>query len=121
MVQNGFEPSAGDLLPTAVLIGGRTASSGEAVAIVFHGRDGVRFFGYPTAGLTTSNEPVHLSDGAMLALTMSVFADRTGTPFGQGVAVTPDETSGEYRTALGDDVIADAEAWLWSQPSCAVE
>src|SRR5262249_2705971 len=46
----------------AVLTDGKTASSGEAVAIAFRGRPKTRSFGQSTAGLSTSNEVFPLSD-----------------------------------------------------------
>lgn len=39
--------------PVAVLIGDLTASSGEGVAIAFHGRHRTRFFVMPTARVTS--------------------------------------------------------------------
>jgi len=119
MVSNGMDGDAPAPRATAVLIGGRTGSSGEAVTVAFHGAEEARFFGYPTAGLTTANEPVYLSDGAILFLTMSVFTDRTGLEYGIGKRVAPDETIGSFRTADGGEVVARAAEWLQTQPSCA--
>ena len=42
---------------TAILIGPRTASAGEAVCIAFKGRPGTRFFGDPTAGSRRETKP----------------------------------------------------------------
>ena len=98
--------------PVAVLVGHGTASSGEATAVAFQGRENTRFFGEPTAGLTTSNEPLFLADGAMMALTMSVFADRTGVSYGQGISVEPDEM-------IAGDPTPAATEWLLGQPTCA--
>ncbi len=104
MTTHGVEiPSAQP--PVAVLIAGRTASSGEATAIAFRGRPDTRLFGQATAGLTTSNEPLYLSDGAMLALTMSVFTDRNGDTFGQNVSIQPDQS-------VEGDAIPLAVDWL---------
>jgi carboxyl-terminal processing protease len=98
--------------PVAVLIGRQTASSGEATGVAFRGRPDTRLFGQPTAGLTTSNEPLYLSDGAMLALTMSVFTDRTGHAFGQRVPVQPDQS-------VDGAPVDPAAEWLQDQPACA--
>jgi C-terminal processing protease CtpA/Prc len=76
--------------PTAVLIGSLTGSSGEAVAVAFRGQEATTLYGTPTAGKTTANEPVLLSDGAMIALTMSVFTDRDGNSFGIDTPIEPD-------------------------------
>ncbi|MFS8101388.1 S41 family peptidase [Lentzea alba] len=68
--------------PVAVLIGGQTASSGEAVLISFIGAANARSFGEPTAGFATANESFELSDGARLAITTAHMADRTGRTYG---------------------------------------
>lgn len=105
-------PLPAELPPVAVLISPQTASSGEATTVAFVGRADTRLFGQDTAGLTTSNEPLFLSDGAMLALTMSVFTDRTGHAYGQGVSITPGHPTN------GDPTDA-AISWLLEQPVCS--
>ena len=64
--------------PVAVLTDARTASAAEAVTIAFHGLPGVRSYGAPTAGLSSSNVTVRLPDGALLHITSARLADRTG-------------------------------------------
>ncbi|MDI9275207.1 S41 family peptidase [Stenotrophomonas sp. PFBMAA-4] len=97
--------------PVAVLIGARTASSGEAVALAFRGQAGSRSFGQPSAGFSTGNRPVTLVDGTTLLLTHNVMADRNGQ--GDGAKLQPDET-----TATGPATLAAAQAWLLAQPAC---
>lgn len=75
--------------PVAVLLGGRTVSSGEAIAVAFEGRPRTRSFGQATFGLSSGNQPFPLSDGAQLNLTVALFADREGTVFGG--PIEPDE------------------------------
>lgn len=105
-----------DSANVAVLVGPRTASSGEAVAIAFIGRARTRTFGLPTAGLSTGNVPMALPDGAMLVVTTAVDADRTGKRYGHGIV--PDEvTSGASADAPDDPQVDRAVAWLHSQ-SC---
>ncbi|MFL6585536.1 MAG: S41 family peptidase [Luteimonas sp.] len=94
--------------PVAVLIGPRTASSGEAVAIAFKGRVETRFFGQPTAGLATSNQTFPLLDGSVMMLTTSVFVDRAGQAYPDGVP--PDVPVEAEQDAI--DIAAD---WLESQ------
>ncbi len=111
-------PDFGDALPMAVLINGRTASSGEAVAISFHGRPRTRFFGKHTAGLSTGNETIKLSDGATLYLTTTVESDRNKKVFLNGL--DPDEVVEQGNVPLGasaDPVIRKALIWLASRPS----
>lgn len=68
--------------PVAVLIGPETASSGEAIAVALGGLPNTLLIGKPTRGLTTGNRTIRLRDGAVMAVTSSVFADRDGRPFG---------------------------------------
>jgi carboxyl-terminal processing protease len=91
-------------LPIAVLTDGMTVSSGEAAAIAFVGQAGVRSFGQPTYGFSTGNEPRTLSDGAIVNLTVTVDADRTGKRY--GVPVVPD--------VVVDDagITAAVDAWF---------
>lgn len=95
--------------PVAVLVGPKTASSGEAVAIAFRARPETRFFGQPTAGLATSNQPYALPDGGVLVLTTAVFLDRTGEAYLRGVQP-------EQLVPHDQDALAAAAAWLRSLP-----
>lgn len=106
-----------DSANVAVLIGPRTASSGEAVAIAFSGRARTRTFGLATAGLSTGNVPMTLPDGAMLVVTTAVDADRTGKQYGRGIA--PDEVISDAPIDAPDDPQMErAIGWLTSR-SCA--
>lgn len=64
--------------PVVVMQGPRTSSSGEAVAIAFHGRPRTRFLGRSTAGRATATQLFPLADGSALSLVTSRFLDRTG-------------------------------------------
>lgn len=77
-------------MPVAVLTDTGTASSGEAVAVAFIGRPNTFSIGNQTAGLSTGNALFSLPDGAMMALTTSVYVDRTGKSYGG--PIVPDET-----------------------------
>ena len=68
-------------LPIAILIGPKTMSSVEAVAIAFHTQRNVRFFGQPTSGRTTCNRGFKLQDDSFLFLTTGNFMDREGKVF----------------------------------------
>lgn len=76
--------------PIAVLLGPRTASSGEMTAMALIGRERVRTFGQPTAGLSTPNSSFPLADGAVLVVTTGKARDRTGFQY-EG-PIQPDET-----------------------------
>lgn len=105
--------------PVAVLTDGATASSGEATTISFRGRPGARSFGQPTYGLSTANRGFALTDGAMIYLTVSTLADRTGQLYGQ--EVVPDEIVEGSKTAnpSSDAPLERALEWLHTQPPCA--
>lgn len=60
----------------ALLVGGRTASSGEFTVVSFIGQNNTRLFGQPTAGYTTGNRTYVLSNGSSLMLSISNAADR---------------------------------------------
>ncbi len=98
----------------AVLIGEGTASAGEAIAASFRGRPGTRFFGSPTAGLSTGIEQFVLSDGAKIFLATCAFADRHGKVI-EG-SISPEETV--WGTAVPPDaleedrVVRAAVTWL---------
>ena len=97
-----------DKTPVAVLIGPRTASSGEATAISFRGRPNTRFFGKPSYGLTTGNDVFPLSDGAIIILTTVVELDRTGLEYGG--KIIPDVVTSNPES--------DATDWLRTQSAC---
>jgi C-terminal processing protease CtpA/Prc len=98
--------SAPDLsaAPVAVLLGTRTASSGEAIAVAFRGRPNARSFGQPTKGLSTGNQLYDLPGGARLGLTTTYFVDRTGQVYGE--EISPDELVREQ------DAMLRAVRWL---------
>jgi len=106
--------------PVAVLLGPRTASAGEAIAVSFVGRQNTRSFGQRTAGLTTANKPIFLSDGSAIALASATLADRTGQTFAS--SVLPDESvpAGNSSNSLSDDIVVSAASkWLANQTNCS--
>jgi hypothetical protein len=86
----------------AVILGKRTASSGEILALGFKHQENARFFGQATAGATTANWSTGLSNGGLLAITTSRILDRTGAV--HTGPLVPDEVS--------DQPVHAAEAWL---------
>lgn len=106
--------------PVAVLTGVNTASSGEVIVVSFRGRPNTRSFGLYTTGLSTGNQGFHLSDGALINLTTSVYADRTGQTYGD--RIYPDVIVDDVKqfTFLMDEAIPQpAIDWLMSQPACS--
>lgn len=79
-----YDPAALNLAdaPVAVLIGPRTSSSGEAVAVAFRGRPNTHFFGDRTAQVSSGNTAKVMPDGAVILVTAAVFVDRVGRVYG---------------------------------------
>ncbi len=84
----------------AVLLGPRTASSGEAVAVAYVKRQNTRSFGTPTRGLASANSQFKLPDGSAIFLTTAVDVDRSGQEVGKHVV--PD-------THLPDDIVSSSD------------
>lgn len=117
-VENPAAP-AGTLEPVAVLIGARTASSGEAITIAFKGRPKTRFFGDPTWGVPTANQSLPMVDGAWLAITVALDSDRTGKIY--DASIVPDEVVSVQWTDVrkpNDMGIPAARDWVAAQPEC---
>ncbi len=107
-------------MPVALLIGPMTASAGEAVAIVFAGRDATRAFGETTRGVSTVNRTFPLGDGATMALTVAATADRHGRIHQQ--AIEPDvavpASAGPLPALVDQPEVAAALAWIASASQC---
>jgi C-terminal processing protease CtpA/Prc len=105
--------------PVAVLIDDATGSSGEVMAVAFQGRPNTRFFGRPTAGVSTTNQGFRLPDGANMVITVGTYVDRIGTTYGR--PVVPDVAIASPFTGpsmlRGDPPVAAALDWLRGQ-SC---
>jgi len=92
----------------AILIGGKTASAGEATVISFIGKNNVKLFGQPTRGLTSGNSTHLLSDGRSLALATSFEMDRMGKEYRE--KINPDffvESSSDK-----DSELETAKSWI---------
>ena len=97
-------------LPIAVLISGRTGSSGEIVVLSFVGNGRTKLFGEPTWGLTTGNGDFNLPGGARMFLASTIMADRTGKKY-HG-PVEPDELVKPNTAGQADSVIEKAKEWI---------
>ena len=97
----GFEENLelNNTLPIAVISGGTTSSSGEALLITFKGKSNTRFFGHNSCGMSTANKTFKLSNGALLAVTTSTMMDSKFTSYGNEVKVDI-ETNSPYVEAV---------------------
>lgn len=126
MVQNGVDVtppadlSALDTAYVAVITGPLTGSAGEIVTLAFHGRPHTRSFGEPTAGATTGGAVFALPDGARLAISAALYADRTGRSYDG--PIQPDQLVPVGSAADGDEdaPIAAAERWLARSTGCNI-
>jgi carboxyl-terminal processing protease len=84
----------------AVLLGPKTASSGEMLAIGLRSLPQGRSFGAPTAGMTTGVSPMPLPHAGMLGLTVTRTLDFQGRPVHGHVA--PDVQTADPETAASD-------------------
>ncbi|MCC7027360.1 MAG: S41 family peptidase [Saprospiraceae bacterium] len=69
----------------AVLTDHQTASSGEAVAVALRLRENSKSFGQSTFGVSTGCVSHELSDGSIINLAESIFADKKKTKFGSKI------------------------------------
>ena len=99
-------------LPIAVLTGPGTASAAEGLLALLLGDPHVRTFGQATAGLTTGNELIVLSDDAGLNLATAYLASSDGQVFTG--AITPDEAIATDNGAE-DATLSAALRWLATQ------
>lgn len=94
----------------AVLMGPRTASSGEATAISFIGKDNVKTFGQPSGGYTSANRGFKLSDGRNLLLAVSYEMDKNGKEYKE--KIQPDIPVAPSENANTDAELAAAIQWI---------
>lgn len=92
-------------LKTVILQSSRTLSSGEVIAVAFKGRPNTVLMGTNSGGLTSSNAMFRLSDGAVVNLTTSIYADRNKKHYLSGV--DPD-----IKLQPGDDALKRALDWI---------
>lgn len=100
-------------LKIVVLIGPRTASSGEAVAISFKGRKNTRFIGEDTWGYTTANDSFQFGNDLSVFMATSVEADRNGNIYWDHVS--PDEViigGDDFDNLQADQKVKAALKWL---------
>jgi C-terminal processing protease CtpA/Prc len=101
---------AGEREPVALLIGGRTASAGEALLTAFLQRPNCTTFGTGTAGFTTSVFDRPWADGASLAISNGRYADRNGQVVTGKIA--PDHVVDAHSGDDSDPVLAAARRWI---------
>ncbi len=88
----------------AVLTNRVTASSGEAMTVVFKGLPNAKSFGESTFGVSTGCESFTMSDGSRINLATSIFTDRNHHQYGN--AIEPDMSCEQNK------VLEEAIQWI---------
>jgi C-terminal processing protease CtpA/Prc len=110
------QPVRNPSAPVALLIGRKTASSGEMTLLAFLGRPNLRTFGDSSAGFTSANSSIPLRDGATMVVTSSYPRDRLGRAY--PLSVSPDELIPAVDSTGRSTTVTHASAWLLEQPAC---
>jgi carboxyl-terminal processing protease len=98
--------------PIAILTGLQTASSGEVVVTAFRGKANTKSFGQSTMGLSTGNSPFKLSDGSMILLATSIYADRNENSYGGQILPDVPEDFDHVNAYSQDRVVKRAIEWI---------
>lgn len=96
----------------AVLTSLYTASSGEALAITFKGREDTRFFGAKTLGMVSGNDFLSLNDSVFFTLAINYFQDRHHKVYREYVDVDEEIEFIPSEDLENDPAIRRAMAWL---------
>ena len=96
----------------AVLTSVHTASSGEALAVMFKGRANTRFFGGKTLGMITVTDWTVLDSATALTISVGYYADRTGRVYDEFVDVDETIAFAPTETLESDAGVQRALAWL---------
>lgn len=87
----------------AILTGDQTASSGEVTLMAFAGLDYAKSFGKETAGYSSANSIINLSDKTQMAITNYFNKDRTGRIYNEA-PIEPD--------VVTDNPLEEAIKWI---------
>lgn len=107
-IEEKCEPK--DLPRVAVLTSMYTASSGEALAVIFKGRPNTRFFGEKTNGMITSTDWKMIDEETFVSISVAYYQDRTGTVYTEYVDV--DEEVKFEIDGAEDQALDKAREWL---------
>lgn len=100
-------------LPVVVLIGPKTASSAEVVALAFKGRKNTILMGEPTAGYVTNNNSFPLAPDITLVLATGYMLDRNGKAYNSSILPDMEVIGGDNPFLLDQDKkVLEAIKWL---------
>lgn len=107
---NGCTMPAGSKV--AVLTSLYTASSGEALAVMFKGRPNTRFFGSKTLGMITVTDWAQIDDSTAMSISVGYYRDRTGRVYDRFVDVDDDVEFVPVVAFAADSGVQRALGWL---------
>ncbi len=96
----------------AVLTSLYTASSGEALAVIFKGRPNTRFIGGKTLGMITVTDWSTIGDSTALTISVGYYRDRNGRVYDQFVDVDEELAFAPTELLESDAGVQRALAWL---------
>jgi carboxyl-terminal processing protease len=96
----------------AVLTSLYTASSGEALAVMFKGRQQTRFFGVKTLGMVTVTDWTVLNENTACTISVAYYRDRNGRVYDQFVDVDEELPFSPTNDVKNDACVKRALAWL---------
>lgn len=96
----------------AILTSSYTASSGEAVAVMFKGKDNTKFFGEKTFGMITVTDWEVINDSTAMTISVSHYKDRDGKVYTEFVDVDTEIPFVEDPLGEDDSCVLTAVNWL---------
>ncbi|MCB0703975.1 MAG: hypothetical protein KDC34_01640 [Saprospiraceae bacterium] len=96
----------------AVLTSSYTASSGEALAVIFKGRDNTKFFGQKTLGMITVTDWHIINESTAMTISVSYYKDRNQVIYDKYVGVDVEMPFVEEPMSLSDECFNTAIEWL---------
>ena len=96
----------------AVLTSVYTASSGEALAVMFKGRPNTRFFGGKTLGMITVTDWTVIDDSTAMSIAVGHYTDRAGRVYDQFVEVDEELAFVPTEVLASDAGVQRAVGWL---------
>lgn len=103
-------------IPIAVLVSGRTASSGEVVAISMEGRPNTIIIGEPTAGYTTANTSFSINTYSTLNIASLYEVDRNNHAYKNNISPNIIINDGDNLKNLKSDLkVKAAIDWIYKK------
>ena len=96
----------------AVLTSVYTASSGEAIAVIFKERENTKFFGEKTLGMITVTDWHVIDNSTAMTISVSYYKDRNGNVYNEYVDVDVETSFVESPLSDEDEAIEEATFWL---------